>query len=287
MESIAAVLAGFAIIGLFGGGVLVAVVIGTVLSARRRAWRFDLGRVIGNMGTAIGRAPAAFFGGALLLIGVPNAALYAAAGVLPGGAEPDYFAGGVELLGLPLGITLILATVAMSVLLGTIAQLVMVGAGVEALEAQDDAAGVLGTAIVLAVPAIVMSIVMGIAYVVGLMLLVIPGLVLLALWAVAMPVLVRERLGVFESLGRSAELSEGARWAILLLVLLAIVASMVIAGVFEGIAEMVGGYPGLGLSAIGTALSSVIGPALAVGIYHELRTQKEVAGAGELESVFE
>jgi hypothetical protein len=49
---------------------------------------------------------------------------------------------------------------------------------------------------------------------VGLMLLVIPGLILLTMWSVAIPALVGENLGVFASFGRSRELTRGMRLSI-------------------------------------------------------------------------
>jgi hypothetical protein len=63
----------------------------------------------------------------------------------------------------------------------------------------------------------------------GLLLLIVPGLILLTIWSVAQPVVVVERKGVFESLGRSAELvrGNGLRVFLFLLVLglLALLAS--------------------------------------------------------------
>lgn len=47
--------------------------------------------------------------------------------------------------------------------------------------------------------------------VIGSLLFLIPGLMLLMLWAVAIPVIVEERAGVFGAFGRSQELTRGAR----------------------------------------------------------------------------
>lgn len=55
----------------------------------------------------------------------------------------------------------------------------------------------------------------------GLMLLIAPGLYLFAIWAVAAPVIVIERLGVTDSLGRSRQLVRGNGWPVLGAVLLA------------------------------------------------------------------
>lgn len=55
----------------------------------------------------------------------------------------------------------------------------------------------------------------------GLVLLIAPGLYLFAIWAVAAPVIVIERLGVTDSLGRSRQLVRGNGWPVLGVVLLA------------------------------------------------------------------
>ena len=59
---------------------------------------------------------------------------------------------------------------------------------------------------------------------IGFVLLIVPGVILLMMWAVAVPALVVERAGVFAAFSRSAQLTKGARWKIfgLSLVLLVI-----------------------------------------------------------------
>ena len=60
---------------------------------------------------------------------------------------------------------------------------------------------------------IVVGILAGIAIAIGFVLLIIPGLFLITIWAVIVPVVVIERSGVFESFGRSRELVKGQRLA--------------------------------------------------------------------------
>jgi hypothetical protein len=60
-----------------------------------------------------------------------------------------------------------------------------------------------------------LSIVMEVAILIGLVLLVIPGIYLLLRWTVAVPVLVAKRAGVFEALKRSGEEMEGRYWPVL------------------------------------------------------------------------
>lgn len=59
-----------------------------------------------------------------------------------------------------------------------------------------------------------LGIVAGIAIGVGFVFLIVPGLILLTIWAVAAPVLVIEQAGVFASLGRSRELVRGNGWQV-------------------------------------------------------------------------
>lgn len=78
----------------------------------------------------------------------------------------------------------------------------------------------------------VASILAGIAIVIGLVLFIVPGLFLLTIWAVIVPVLVIEGVGVGASFGRSRELVQGFAWhvfaTIVIVFLLAIVASLVL-----------------------------------------------------------
>jgi hypothetical protein len=60
-----------------------------------------------------------------------------------------------------------------------------------------------------------LSILSGVGILLGLALLVLPGLYLLVRWTVAVPVLIAERSGVVEALTRSGEEIEGRFWAVL------------------------------------------------------------------------
>ncbi|HEV2536758.1 MAG TPA: hypothetical protein VGU21_04515 [Streptosporangiaceae bacterium] len=56
------------------------------------------------------------------------------------------------------------------------------------------------------------SILAGIAITIGLVLLIVPGLYLITIWAVIVPVIVLEGSGVFASFGRSQQLVRGRGW---------------------------------------------------------------------------
>src|ERR1700760_3693978 len=73
----------------------------------------------------------------------------------------------------------------------------------------------------------------------GAILLIVPGLILFTMWAVALPANTVEGTGVVASLGRSRELTRGRRWrvfgAILVPTLISLVTSWLLAGVFFGL----------------------------------------------------
>jgi hypothetical protein len=82
-------------------------------------------------------------------------------------------------------------------------------------------------------PLVAVSILFGIALAIGFVLLIVPGLILMVIWAVVAPVTVLERPGVFAAFGRSRELVRGNGWnvfAVIVLVFLAVVVVSVAAG---------------------------------------------------------
>jgi hypothetical protein len=82
---------------------------------------------------------------------------------------------------------------------------------------------------------ILAGILAGIAIAIGFVLIIIPGLILLTIWAVISPSIVVEDKGVFESFGRSRELVRGQGWPVfgaivltfLIIVVVGIVASLI------------------------------------------------------------
>ena len=97
----------------------------------------------------------------------------------------------------------------------------------------SDVASSMSVAFGVFLPLILLSIILSVAYGIGLMLLVVPGLILMTLWAVAVPAFVAERTGIIGALSRSFELTEGQRWRIFALMVLAFIA-MMIAGLIIG-----------------------------------------------------
>ncbi len=83
------------------------------------------------------------------------------------------------------------------------------------------------------------AILAGIGIAIGFVLLIIPGLILITIWSVVIPVVVLEKPGVFASFGRSRELVRGHGWQVfgtLVLAWLIAVGLAVVVGVIVGIA---------------------------------------------------
>ena len=95
-------------------------------------------------------------------------------------------------------------------------------------------------------PLILASLLMGIGIVLGLILLIVPGLFLLTIWAVVAPVVVLERPGIIASFSRSQALVRGFGWPVfstlLLLFLLLFAAALVGAIVATGVGDVAGSF---------------------------------------------
>ncbi len=124
-------------------------------------------------------------------------------------------------------------------------------------------------------PLIAAGFVAGIAIGFGFILLIVPGLILLTIWAVFAPAIVLERAGVFRSLGRSRELVSGNGWqvfgVIVIIWLIAIGVSLLFSAIGAVIADFVGR---LILDYIGTVLTAPLTALTAAVLYFNLRTAK-------------
>jgi len=153
----------------------------------------------------------------------------------------------------------------------------------------------LATGIRVILPLIGLSLLYAFAVGIGFLLLLIPGIILILMWAVAVPALVVERGGILESLSRSAELTKGSRWKILGL--------FCVLGVSYWLLSFVIGLVGLGVygsagpagqltitSLIGSAIVGMIFNALwgtiQPSLYVELRRAKEGDSVDNLEQIF-
>jgi hypothetical protein len=101
--------------------------------------------------------------------------------------------------------------------------------------------GLLSSASPAIIPLVGMSIVFGLGVGIGLFLLIIPGLFLLTIWAVAAPAIVVEGAGAIESLGRSRDLVRGEGWSVFWTIVVVWLITAVISGVLGLIGDAIGG----------------------------------------------
>src|SRR6202044_3824107 len=92
---------------------------------------------------------------------------------------------------------------------------------------------------------ILVSILYGVGVLIGLFLIVVPGLVLLTIWAVAAPVVVLEHPGAMAALGRSRELVRGNGWQVFGVVFIFNILVLIVASALELAAASAGA--GLGI----------------------------------------
>ena len=122
----------------------------------------------------------------------------------------------------------------------------------------------------------------------GMVLLIIPGLILMCMWYVAIPVTVMEQPGVFPSFGRSAVLTKGHRMT-LFLTLLVFVGVGIVVG-FLVLAPMIAaGGSAVTIHLISLALALTLGlwGHVAQGVaYHDLRMKKEGVTTDQLVEIF-
>ena len=134
------------------------------------------------------------------------------------------------------------------------------------------------------------AIVTGICIAIGLVALIIPGLILMTIWAVAIPAATVENAGVGASLSRSSALTRERRWRVFGAVLVTSIISVVvivvaaaIAGVFAGPESFLFGAVVWALSAASQAFSACVFATL----YCFLRREKEGVEIDQIATVFD
>lgn len=143
---------------------------------------------------------------------------------------------------------------------------------------------------------ILLAILTGLAELVGLVFFIVPGIMMMLAWIVAVPALVTERKDVFGAMSRSAELTRNHRWAILGLVLVYAIAAWVIQLAITSAATVfIVGNPiatrllilQVVITPLLRILFGVVSAAGVASIYYELRSSKEGIGPEALAAVFD
>lgn len=137
-----------------------------------------------------------------------------------------------------------------------------------------------GYGVQIAVPGILVSLAVALITGVGLMLFVVPGLIFMLVFYVAVPAAVMERLSVGAALRRSVRLTEGSRWVLLAFQIIVWIASLLLGWFVELL------FRPTGLSMVAAVVvASLISAftSIAVGvIYHDLRRMKDGISTEEM-----
>jgi hypothetical protein len=254
--------------------------------------RMSVGRVFQRAFSAIAFNPAVVLGLALLVGALPGLIMsyfffrigLGSPEAVRSGAIPGYgFAGAMFISSL---ITLAISALVQGALTRAT---VSANEGVRATFGQSLSAGFR-----VILPLVGLTILWALGVGIGFVLLLVPGIILLMMWAVAVPALVVERDGVFAAFRRSAELTKGSRWKIfglslvLLIIywLLSIVVGLVGLGLYSPatagdftVANMIGSI------VVGTIFNMLWGT-VQPSLYVELREAKEGRSLESLEQVF-
>jgi hypothetical protein len=145
-------------------------------------------------------------------------------------------------------------------------------------------------------PLLLLGIMIGLACMVGFMLLIVPGVMLAIAWCVAIPAYVVERPNLMDTFGRSADLTRGNRWTIfglfVLYVIVVLIIEMVLMGLFGGLVRAIlSGGSTLAIRVIVAPLINVanalVGATGAAVLYVELRRVRDGVGPAGLAAIFD
>ena len=123
-------------------------------------------------------------------------------------------------------------------------------------------------------PLIGAGILAGLGIGLGFVFLIVPGLILLTIWAVIAPAIVVERQGVLSAFGRSLELVRGNAWQVFGVIVIFFLILLVVGFVFGVIGAVAGTVGRLILEFIGSVLTAPLVALAAAVLYFNLRAAK-------------
>jgi hypothetical protein len=118
---------------------------------------------------------------------------------------------------------------------------------------------------------ILVGIVAGIGILIGFVLIVVPGLILITIWAVAAPVIVLERPPGLGALSRSRELVRGNGWQVFGVLVVLVIGVEILAVILESIGDSAGAGAGIVVRVIVQILTAPLAALAASVLYFELR----------------
>lgn len=181
--------------------------------------------------------------------------------------------------------SMLLSAFSMSAMLGTLLK--------SSSESNTDFATAFASGIRDVLPMIGLTILWWLGLIVGYILIIIPSLILLAMWSVSAPVLIAERSGVIGAFGRSRALTKGIRWPVFGALLLFLIVYLVIASALQGFSQMgmLSLYKSnmtgaIVASLVSTSLLGILTNAFLAGLYGEVLEAKEGGSQNDLAEVF-
>lgn len=131
-------------------------------------------------------------------------------------------------------------------------------------------------------PLIGASLLYGFGVGIGFFLLIVPGCILLTIWAVIAPAIVIEKREVFAAFGRSRELVSGFGWSVFGTVIVATLITAIASFILTGIAEAIAGGPILRIvfGALAATLTAPVGGLVAAVLYYRLLELKGESAPG-------
>ena len=140
-------------------------------------------------------------------------------------------------------------------------------------------------------PVVFVAITVGLITSLAFMLLVIPGLVVMTVYWVAVPAAVIEEKGVGASLGRSGDLTKDCRWKVFGVILVSLAIQLIANAVVENYLDFESSYSSyylsLGMAWVLSGATIALNSVLSTVTYHELRRVKEGSDIDEIAAVFD
>jgi len=255
----------------------------------------SIGRIFSRAFATIGTNPVATLGIAFLFSALPSLGLLYGAQYLQ-----SFWAENLDLLGPGTIMGMLVFTSLVYILLWTITQGALVRATVAYSEGRKASIGESVMAgLRVAIWLFLLAVMTAVAFVIGMILLIVPAVILYVMWSVAAPALVEERLGPIEALGRSRYLTRGTRWKVFGLILILVVMYWLFVALVGLISVMTSGglaelaASGSNLSPVDVAINLVsstiiagVGGVMHSALFVELRDWKDGPQTEALADIF-